>query len=426
MFRELGPIHVAIAVALATAALWSAGIDGGYHFDDAITPVSDPASQSLTAFAHHLPQTLRPVTKFTYAVEGSLGQGDAPVARRAVNIAIHAGAALLLCLLLVALVPALTPLAAGILALLWSVHPIHGEAVLAITGRTEALSTLFAFAALLAHRRERPWLAACLLALAGLARETAIAVLLPLVVLELCTRATWREHARRLVPAAMATALVIVWLVATPRVRELASFSFDRSMGTSLEHQLAAVPVGVSLYVRTWALSIDHGDVLPRWLAIAGIAGYAAMLALAIVALRRGSIAAVGCALWLAAVVPTQSIIPKLDPLTERPLSLALAGIVIALAVLHRHAKYALPIVLVLAVATVARGRTYRSDLLLWADAASKSETNARPAMNYAFFLHRAGRDDEALRQLDRAHAIAPDDLEIAQLRNALMRPHAP
>jgi len=426
MFRDLRPAHVAIAVALATAALWSVGIGGGYHFDDAITPISDPASQSLGAFADHLTDTLRPVTKLTYAIEGSLGAGETPAARRGVNIAIHAGAALLLCLLLVALAPALTPLGAGCLALLWAVHPIHGESVLAITGRPEALSTLFAIAALLAHRKHHVR-AAVLLALAGLARETAIAALVPLAVLELSSRARWRVHARRLLPAAMATALVIVWFVATPRVRELASFSFDRPIGTSLAHQLAAVPVGLSLYVRTWALSIDHGDVLPGWLAIAGVAIYAAVIALVVALRHRAPLVALGGAVWLAAIVPTQSLVPKLDPLTERPLSFALVGIVLALAALHRHVRFALPIVLALAIATIARGRTYRSDLLLWADAASKSETNARPAMNYAYFLHRAGRDDEALRALERAHAIDPGDLEITQLRDALAtRHHAP
>jgi hypothetical protein len=37
---------------------------------------------------------------------------------------------------------------------------------------------------------------------------------------------------------------------------------------------------------------------------------------------RRSPAAAVGLALWLAALLPTQSVIPKLDALANRPLSL--------------------------------------------------------------------------------------------------------
>jgi hypothetical protein len=40
--------------------------------------------------------------------------------------------------------------------------------------------------------------------------------------------------------------------------------------------------------------------------------------------------------------------------------------------------------------------------------------------MNYALFLHLAGRDREALGELDRAHAIAPLDPNITTRRAAL------
>ena len=413
--------------------VWSVGAPGGYHFDDAITPVSDPASQSLTAFVHHLPDTLRPATKLTYAVEASLGLDATPPARRLVTIAIHALAAALLCLLVAALAPALSPLACVALALLWSLHPVHAESVLAIAGRTEALSSCCVLGALLAHRRDRIWLAAVLLAVAGLARETAIAAIVPVVVLELTRAGDVRTHVRRLVPAAAAIALVAVWFVATPRVRELAAYSFgERPFGDSVARQLAAVPLGLSLYVRTWALTLDHGEALPAVLAIAGGLLYAGA-ATAIIAYRRSAPIALGAALWLAAIVPTQSLVPKLDALAERPLSLALAGIVIALAAAAVRwprvvVRSAIPIVIALSVATILRGRTYRSDLLLWADAAAKSETNARPAMNHAYFLHQAGRDEEALQELERAHAIDPADVEITRLRDALRTKvnHAP
>src|SRR3569623_3233610 len=63
--------------------------------------------------------------------------------------------------------------------------------------------------------------------------------------------------------------------------------------------------------------------------------------------------------------------------------------------------------------ATWARARVYRSDLLLWGDAASKAREHVRPHMMYAVFLHRGNRDDDARRVLERARAIDPDDPQV-------------
>ena len=47
---------------------------------------------------------------------------------------------------------------------------------------------------------------------------------------------------------------------------------------------------------------------------------------------RRRPAVSIGLAMWLAALLPTQSFVPKLDTLVNRPLSLALAGLLIAAA----------------------------------------------------------------------------------------------
>src|SRR5262249_51355551 len=114
----------ALVVALATFAAWAPGFAGPYHFDDFVTPVGDPASASMDAFARHALVPLRPVTKLTYAVEASLGLADTPGARRAVSAAIHAAAAVFFLLLLLEVVPALGIGVAAVLALGWAVHPV--------------------------------------------------------------------------------------------------------------------------------------------------------------------------------------------------------------------------------------------------------------------------------------------------------------
>ena len=123
---------------------------------------------------------------------------------------------------------------------------------------------------------------------------------------------------------------------------------------------------------------------------------------------RRSPASAVGLALWLAASLPTQSIVPKLDALTNRPLSLAFAGLVLAVAPLvemalrwrptaevglvfgRRLATVAAAVVAVVLVAslttaTARRADLFRSELRIWQDAAAKSLVNERPYLQYGY-----------------------------------------
>jgi hypothetical protein len=457
--RALRP-WIPVAVGLAVVAAWAPGLRGPYLYDDLVTPLDDPASQSLGAFVAHLPRTLRPLTKLTYALEASLGLAPAPAARRAVSLALHAATAALLVLLLAALAggeargaggaagppaapdsgaAAATRAGPPLLALLWAVHPIHAESILALAGRSAALAGALLVGALLCHARGRRRAGALLLCAAVLARETALAGVLPLLALELArARRPAREHLRRLAPAAAGLLLAAVWIAATPRYRHLADYSLHgRPLGASLVQQVAAVPVGLSLYLRPDALSHDHGVPLPltplSGLFATGVALYAAAAIGLVAAARRGApLVAVGLGLWLAALLPTQSLVPKLDPLTERPLALALAGLVLVggAAPLGRRARVpaavlSLAAILVAAGFTVARGQVYRSALRLYGDAARTSRANPRPHLNYAAALIDAGRRDEARAAVAAALSIAPLDGRAAAMKAGLDPPPA-
>jgi hypothetical protein len=71
----------AIAVGAVTAALllwaWMATLKGPYQFDDYVTPLGDPASQSLTAWGHYLPVTLRRVLAVHSVQPGTRGRVQA-------------------------------------------------------------------------------------------------------------------------------------------------------------------------------------------------------------------------------------------------------------------------------------------------------------------------------------------------------------
>ena len=423
-------IVVVLVVALVVL-VWARGFSGPYHFDDDITPRHDPASASLGAFVDELPRTIRPLTKLTYAIEASAGLADEPAARRGVTAAMLAIAAVLVALLVRRLVPGLGILGAMLGALIFALHPVHAEGVLAVAGRTAVLSGALVLGALYAASARRPRASGGLLLLAMLARETAIAAVIPLLAVELTQPGAWRDHARRLAPVGAAVVVMVAWLAFTPRYRTLAEFSLGGHAATaSRVAQVSAVPEGLALYARVDRLTIDHGEALarapsdPRFVLGLALFGLAAVITVWAIRKRQPAIAC-GAALWLAAILPTQSLIPKLDALTERPLELALAGLVLALApaaawigVHGRTARVTTAVVtstvmVAVAVATLLRGPLYRSDLALWGDAAAKASARARPHYNYGIALEESGARGAALVEMRRADALEPFDPDI-------------
>ena len=57
MRSHLLPSVVLVALLGTGLWAWSHGLHGPYHFDDRVTPLNDPASQSLAARRHNAGQT---------------------------------------------------------------------------------------------------------------------------------------------------------------------------------------------------------------------------------------------------------------------------------------------------------------------------------------------------------------------------------
>lgn len=426
---------------------WSPGLKGPYQFDDFATPLDDSASQSVKAWARNLRLTLRPLAKLTFALEADAGLTERPAVRRGVSLALLAAAAVLLFLLLARLQNDAAPWVAALLAALWFLHPVHADSVLMIGGRTAVLATLFLLGALLALERGRALTAGALFLLACLSRETALAGLLPLAVLA-TGRADGGHRAalRVLAPALVGGLVMLVWLAVTPRYRALAEFSFlGRPLAQSLFAQVGAVPRGLEVLLRPSQLSIDYGVRLPTAatdpLFVTGVILYLFAAAGVLYFAKRSPTAALGLALWLAALVPTQSFIPKLDALSNRPLGLALAGLMITVAPVFAGAGCAGPwaaggrwptawpgrlafagallAAAVLARATAQRSELFASELTLWADAAGKAVVNPRPHLQYAILLKDAGRDREAWNEISTARRIDPFSPRIDDLYRA-------
>ena len=332
---------------------------------------------------------------------------------------------------------------------MWFIHPVHADSVLMLSGRTAVLSGLFLLAALLALEQARRWLAALLFVLACLSRETALAGLLPLAVLAASRPgASFRFALREIIPILLGGALVLVWIITTPRYMHLTEYSFlGRPFWSSFASQVAAVPVGLGLLFNPAALSIDYGIPLPTRisdpLVLLGLGLYLSAFVGIFLFLKRSRAAAVGLALWLAALLPTQSVVPKLDALTNRPLALALAGLLLVVAPLIGAAINrlgaagagklsgmmpragragwqvagiccTLALILLLGGATARRAALFGSEFALWRDAAAKSQSNPRPHLKYAMLLKQQGRHREAWVEVLAAQAIDPFSSDVA------------
>ena len=166
----------------------------------------------------------RPTVIGTFALERRLVGRPDPRVAHAVNVALHAAASLALLALL--LRAGARPVVSGIATLLFSVHPIHVEAVGGIVGRAEILAAGSSFAALAlairaldrrasdGRRRLAAWAAGLLVLLALGAKEVALAT--PVLMLALAAlapkgpRDSWRatlvDRAVALMPTVAAVA----------------------------------------------------------------------------------------------------------------------------------------------------------------------------------------------------------------------------
>ena len=221
-------------------------------------------------------------------------------------------------------------------------------------------------------------------------------------------------------------------MLSTQRYADLAEYSLlGRPFWSSFVSQVSAVPAGITLLLQPTGLSIDYGVPLPVGASRRRCSSRPRSLCRRRGGYRRPAAcvrraATVGLALWLAALLPTQSFIPKLDALTNRPLSLALAGLLLAAAPLVAASMRRLEtpsrtslipsatllcagMLFVLTIETTAqRAALFRSDLALWQDAAMKSSANVRPHLQYAALLKRAGRDRDAWNVAITAQRIDP------------------
>lgn len=428
----------ALIVGLILLAYWNA-FAGSFQYDDFNVIVDNPAVATLTAWWHSMPG-MRPLLKLSYALNQSVWPGDVLFGFHAVNLALHAGNALLLYGIARSLCgdSAQAGRFALLTALLFALHPVHTEAVTMISGRSMSLMAFCYLASLFAHLNGRRLLSLVAFAAALATRETAMTLPLALLMIERLSKpdATLRQALRTTRDHWLLAALAAALLLMLPWFRHLAAVSLTtRPLGDNLISQSAAVLYLLKQVV--WPFALNTDPLLPKfqeWQPFWIVCGLLAAGLLAVTTWlwrQRGETrwAGFGLLWFLLHLAPTNSLLPRLDLANERHLYLADIGLCLIVARLlefgtrpRLRAGIAIALLLGLAWLTHARNQVYRDEITFWRDVTAKSPANSRAHNNLGYALANAGQPAAALAAYDRALSLAPDDVTARLNRRALCR----
>ena len=444
--RDLRPWVLACAalVVAAVVAAYLGGLHGAFLFDDL---GSVAANRSIRDFSTSLKPPAgttvsgRPFLNLSFAVNYALS-GTATWSYHAVNIAVHAGAALaLLGIIRRALAtpaggswgPAECLVLGAASSLLWALHPVQVESVGYVVQRAESLMGLLYLLALYFFIRyseggksSTAWAAAsfgaCLL---GMATKEAM-VTAPVVILLFdrtflagSFRAAW-ERGRRLY-----LALAACWLPLLFQMLYTGGRSGTAGFGSgvpALEY-LATQMKAVVLYLRfaAWPRGLvgDYGRIL------AGSAAQVAPCALFVVATLSATLVllrvrpALGFlgAWFLVILSPTTSFVPiSTEIIALHRMYLPLAALVVLGVLALRSAVgwgwafwgVVVAAALGLTGATIRRVGVYEGPGAFWGDVALKAPWNAGAWNNLGLIMAQEGNHAAAVGDYRRALEIAP------------------
>lgn len=412
--REAAPYAL---IAAAILAAYANAFSGSFQFDDWNVIANEPKVATLAAWWASMPG-IRPILKLTYAFNREIGLGVPGFV--AFNVAVHAANASLVFSILKRLASARVALVA---ALLFALHPAQTEAVTYVSGRSTALAAMFALGSTLAWMDGRRWLSPALFVLALGVKEYVAVLPLALILIE---PKRWREVKLHVAVLAAVAAVVL----ATPTYRHLLVTSLSaRPFLDQIRTQIDAIAWLAGQVVRPDLLNAD--PMLPVRTAWQPDLVFKAAAILALLAsawrwpaLRFGVF---WFFLWL---LPTNSLLPRLDVANDRQLYLPLVGLAFLVAAIPRSTWAVGALCLALAVSTHLRNRVYDDEVIFWADVGRKSSENPRAFHNLGYALALAGRTEEAEQAFEVALELQPGDWKTAVnlklLRQGSLRPAPP
>jgi len=429
------------------AAAHLPALGAGFVYDDRNDITHNPSALAET-FADRLGGTVRPLLKASYALQDA-AHGLSPAAFHVVNLALHLVAVGLVLLLLrralrlAGHVGHRADLVAALATALWALHPAMTDTVTYVSGRSMGLSSVLLLLSLVAATGDKPRPVVALLAagLAPLARETALIAPILLLVWQATVGHQQPGQFRRAAPVWAGAVLAAAVLAAMPGHRELVSFSLgQRGPMDALRANMFAIPEILRLWLEPWRISVMPAQpAVQGWTDAATLLRLLALASLAVFALlrsRRQPLAALAVLWTLVALLPTNSVIWRVDPVALRPLYLAgiglSLGLALALSRLRAGQVFGVALMLGLGAMTFRLAGLYTDDVSLFADAAAKAPDDARAQVMLGLALANAGRIEEARQALQRALILDPfadnaeNALRLLSAGGSIYTPQAP
>jgi tetratricopeptide (TPR) repeat protein len=441
------PLCAAGLVAVTLLVLWPA-LRVPFFFDDTGDVVDNPEIRQLWPplwLTAGPPESNalagRPVSALSFALVYAVA-GESAIAQHAVNLLLHAAAALVLFGLVrrTLLLPRAGPFPpevatalGAVSALLWAIHPLNTEPVAYAVQRTEQLWALFYLLTLYAALRAtgpgaRAWtavaIAACALGMG--CKEIMVSAPLAVVAFDRVFREKGALRERRTLYGGLAACwLVLGALLLSGKQGAVAlhandpltpwQYLFTQGRVIARYFRLVLWPRPLAL-VYDWPQATPVAEGLPPFLLIAALC-----VATAWGLWRKHPLGFVGACVFMA-LAPSSSVIPlPTEIAAERRMYLPSAALVAAIVVsawrgLSRLARphpvglaAAAVVAVALALGARARLQDYRSELAIWEDTVRKSPYHSTALGNYGRELVRADRPAEAIPYLRRAIQMRSD-----------------
>jgi protein O-mannosyl-transferase len=398
-----------------------------FQFDDYNVIVDEPKVHSLSAWWQSMP-SMRPLLKLSYALNWQLEQ--TPRFFRVFNLLCHFVTSILVWRLCMELLPYLRKNAtdnnkiALLTAVLFALHPAHSEVVTYISSRSTGLMAMFCVASIFywikynhANLKNRVYLAASLIfwLCAVLTKEPAI--ILPAIA-GLIAWFCYPQHLlfEKIKSKYMLFLIVpiVAYLFFTPQYQRLMLQLIDIN---ALKNQFMLQPMAHIHYLTQTLfglnLNIDYAIDAPNTsYSLACLAALGTLIFLAFTFKHQYSLFSFCVFWWFICLIPTNSLIPRLDLINDRQIYLAsMAPIMFASVCLIifseklKKLKWIPPATLILLVfsATWLRNWDYESEVTLWQSSLRLQANNSRAWNNLGYAYLQTNNKQEAKNAFENA-----------------------
>jgi protein O-mannosyl-transferase len=351
----------------------------------------------------------------TAAISNGIEKSPDPIVFHLLNLMIHAGATLLVFLILRRLVPGVWPAAAG--AAVFAVHPIQVEAVAWVSGLRDLLAGAFSLLAIWIYLRagiRNQMIATAVFALALLSKPTAAVTPLILAIILVCQL---RTHVRWLTLwFVMAAAILIVAWFVQPSGDVYRPPIWGRPIVA-----LDAIAFYVGKLLVPFHFLIDYGRS-PDWLMAHPSAWWTAAVAMfggvIILAIRKPNLC-IAAAITLVGLLPVLGLVPfnfqYYSTVADRYAYLAMLGIVAGVAaIVASIPRWGwIPVAVIVATLSLLSNRqahVWQNTTSLCANTLAENPGSIAALRILTFEALENGNWQAALRYNDRALQTKPDD----------------